>query len=336
MIRLAHPGLLWLFWLALIALGVAIYALKRRKIERELYAGNELLSKLAPDLSPGKILLKAILLVLALVFVIFSAVDPQIGTKVEEVKRQGVDIIVAVDVSASMMAEDIKPNRLLKAKHELSGFIDRLKGDRIGIIAFAGDAFTQCPLTTDYSAAKMFTDLLDTSLIPIQGTAIAEAINRSLKSFPLESKAQKVLVIITDGEDHEAEVDKAVASAKEAGVTIFTVGMGTPSGAPVPGPGGYLEDRTGSVVLTKLNEGLLTDMALETGGGYFRGTTGEDELDKIYKKIFGMEKSEISAKKYTAYEDRFQYFAFVALILLLAEILISERRGAWSKFFKLD
>jgi len=336
MLRLANSHLIWLFWLTPAALVLIIYAYKRRKIERELFAGSVLLHKIAPDLSNGKILFKGILLTLAVFFLNWTIVDPQIGTKLEEVKREGVDIMVAVDVSASMTAEDVAPNRLLKAKHELSSFIDKLKGDRIGIIAFAGTAFVQCPLTLDYSAAKMYADILDTSLIPVQGTALAEAISIAEKSFTGESKAQRVLVIMTDGEDHEAQVQEAVESAKQKGIVIYTVGMGSPSGAPIPGKSGYLQDRKGSVVLTRLNEGLLTEIALSSGGGYFRATTGENELEKIYHKIFGMEKAELSAKQYTAYEDRFQYFAGIALLLLLAEILISEKKGAWQKFFQID
>jgi Ca-activated chloride channel family protein len=297
------------------------------------------LKRLTPDISGGKILFKGLLLVGALFFLIITIVDPQIGTRIAEMKREGVDIMVAVDVSASMMAEDVKPSRLLKAKHELSSFIDRLKGDRIGIIAFAGAAFVQCPLTTDYGAAKMYTDLLDTSLVPVQGTALAEAINWAVKAFTedkSQNPSQKVLVLITDGEDHEKNVEKAIEAAKEKGMIIYSVGMGTPSGSPVPSRDGYMEDRSGAVVLSKLNEGLLSDIAIATSGAYFRGTTGEDELDKIYKKIFGLEKKEFSAKQYTDYEDRFQYFAGMALLLLILEMFVSEKRGAWIKFFKLE
>jgi len=336
MLRFAHPNLIWLFWLVLAVLALVIYAYKRRKIERAQFAGNMLLPKIAPDLSNGKILFKGILLTLTVFFLIWTIIDPQIGTRLEEVKREGVDIMVAVDVSVSMMAEDVAPNRLSKAKHELSGFIDRLKGDRIGLVAFAGAAFVQCPLTLDYSAAKMYADILDTSLIPVQGTALAEAIKLAEKSFSGESKAQKVLVIMTDGEDHEAQVEEAVEAAKQKGIVIYTVGMGSPAGSPIPGKTGYLQDRMGSVVLSKLNEGLLTEIALSSGGGYFRATTGENELEKIYNKIFGMDKTELAAKQFTAYEDRFQYFAAIALILLLIEMMVSEKKGAWQRFLKID
>lgn len=336
MIRLANPQYLWLLWLGLAALALVIYALRKRRLEREKFAGTELLTKLAPDLSRAKMLIKGLLLVSAVFLIVWTIADPQIGTRIEEVKREGVDIIVAVDVSNSMIAEDVAPNRLYKAKHVLSSFIDRLKGDRIGIIAFAGAAFVQCPLTLDYSAAKMYTDILDTALIPVQGTALSEAILMAEQGFVGQETSQKVLVILTDGEDHEAKVDAAVESAKQKGIVIYTVGMGSPGGAPIPGSGGYLQDRTGSVVLSKLNEGLLSDIALKTGGGYYRATTGENELDKIYEKIFGMDKTELSSKQFTDYEDRFQYFAALALLLLLLEIAVSERKGSWIKFFKID
>lgn len=336
LIRLANPQFLWLFWLIPAAVIFILYIARIRRRERTAFAGSVMLRRLLPDLSSGKIMLKGFLITAALFFIILTILDPQIGTRVEEVKREGVDIIVAVDVSASMMAEDVRPNRLMKAKHELDSFIKRLKGDRIGIVTFAGAAFVQCPLTLDYSAARMFTDVLDTSLIPVQGTALAEAIETAVDAFEGEARSQRALILITDGEDHEQKVMDAVEKAKAKGVTIFTVGMGTPGGAPVPSLKGYIQDRKGSVVLSRLNEGLLSEIALSTGGGYYRGTTGEDELDKIYRKIFGMEKTELSVKQFTDYEDRFQYFAAVALALLILEVFISEKRGAWSRFFKLD
>lgn len=336
MIRFANPQLLWLLWLTPLLLVVVIYGLRKRKIERESFAGKELLKEISPDISIGKIWLKAMLLVFAVFTLAWTLVDPQIGTRLEEVKREGVDIMVAVDVSNSMLAEDVAPNRLLKAKHELSGFIDRLKGDRIGIIAFAGKAFVQCPLTLDYSAAKMYADILDNSLIPVQGTALAEAINMAVKSFVGESASQRVLVVITDGEDHETKVQDAVASAKEKGIIIYAVGMGSPDGVPIPTKSGYLKDDKGTVVLTKMNEGLLSEIALQTGGGYYRATSGEKELDRIYEKIFGMEKAELSAKQFTGFEDRFQFLAVLTLLILLLEMLISEKKGAWQKFFQVD
>jgi len=336
LIRLAHPQLLWLFWLIPIVLFLLIVSFKLRSQDRRKFTNPDMLERLTPGLSNGKSWLKGIIILIALIFLVFAVVDPQIGTRMEEVKREGVDILVAVDVSASMMAEDIKPNRLMKTKHSINAFIDKLRGDRIGILAFAGAAFVQCPLTLDYSAAKMFTDILDTSLIPVQGTAVSEAIKTATASFVGEDKSQKVLVIITDGEDHEAKIDEALSEAKERGIVIYTIGMGSPGGAPIPSQRGYIQDKQGSVVLSRLNETLLTEIALETGGGYYRATSGGDELDKIYNKIFGMDKTELSSRQFTNYEDRFQYFAAAALLLLLMEVFISEKKGAWSKFFKLD
>ena len=336
MIKFDHPELLWLFWLSPAAFVFFLYVFKIRQKERHTFASESMISRLIPDLSRGKGWLKYILLTLAVLMLVFMVVNPKIGTRIEEVKREGVDIMIAVDVSASMMAEDIKPNRLLKTKHGINTLIEKLKGDRVGITAFAGAAYVQCPLTLDYSAAKMFTDILDTSLIPVQGTALAEAIQSAIGSFVGENTTQRVLIIITDGEDHEMKIDEAITSARENNVTIYTVGMGSPAGAPVPGPKGYFKDRSGSVVLSRLNESLLSEIALQTGGGYYRATPGEDELRKIYDKIFRMDKAEMSSKQFTDYEDRFQYFAGAALLLLLLEIIVSERRGAWSKFFKLD
>lgn len=327
---------MWLLWLIPLGLAFAIIADKARRRERQTFMDNPLMSSLVPDISGGKILFKRVLVITALLFLIIAAADPQVGTRIEEVKREGIDIIVAVDVSNSMSATDVKPSRLAKAKHELSTFIDKLRGDRIGLIAFAGAAFVQCPLTLDYGAAKLFADIMDTSLIPAQGTAIAEAIRLAARSYVGQDNSQRVLVLITDGEDHERKVMDAVEKAVEAGIIIYTLGMGSPGGAPIPGKKGYLQDRSGSVVLSKLNEGLLSEIALASGGAYYRGTTGEDELDNIYGKIYGMEKSELGSRQFTDYEDRFQYFAAVGFLLLLGEMFISEKRGFWAKFFKLD
>ncbi|MBC8204757.1 VWA domain-containing protein [bacterium] len=336
MIKFAHPIFLWFLITAPIGLMFIIITERIRRRERKAFIASHLLPRMVPDITDGKALLKKLLLLTGLIFLIIAAADPQIGTKLEEVKREGVDIMAAVDVSNSMMAEDVRPSRLVKAKHELSSFIDRLKGDRIGLIAFAGAAFVQCPLTLDYSAAQLFADVMDTSLIPVQGTAIAEAVNLAVRSYVGKEESRKVLVLITDGEDHEEKVKEAVDEAVKAGITIYTLGMGSPAGAPIPGRSGYLQDKSGSVVLSRLNESLLSDIALQSGGAYYRATTGEDELDKIYGKIFGMEKTELGSQKVTDYEDRFQYFAAVGFLLILSEIMISERRGFWAKFFKLD
>jgi Ca-activated chloride channel family protein len=258
--------------------------------------------------------------------------NPQIGTKLEEVTRQGVDIIIAVDVSKSMLAEDITPNRLEKAKHAIGRFLDLLEGDRIGLVAFAGMAHVQCPLTLDYSAAKLFLSVIDPALIPQPGTAIGEAIKSATKAFNAQERKHKVLILITDGEDHEADPLEATKEAGQQGVIIYTVGIGSPQGVPIPEYNqagsqiGFKKDRQGSVVTTKLDIYTLQKIAFETGGKYYLASSSESELDEIYDEITSLEKKELVSKQFSQYEDRFQIFLAIGFLLLVAEILIPERR----------
>jgi len=290
--------------------------------------GNlEILKKLSRNTSRGRQVAKISLILGALFFFILALARPQIGSKIEQVKREGVDVIVAMDVSKSMLARDIAPSRLDKAKHEVENFIDRLRGDRIGLIAFAGDAFVQCPLTLDYGAAKIFLDILSPDLIPTPGTAIGKAIGKAIEAFDQQERKHKVLVLITDGEDHGEDAMKYAEEAERQGIVIYTVGIGSPEGQPIPETetGGFKKDRSGQVVISKLDEFTLEKIALQTNGKYYRATSGEDELDKIYAEIAGMEKKELGSFQFSQFEDRFQYFLAIGLILLLIEFLLPER-----------
>ena len=249
-----------------------------------------------------------------------------------EVKREGIDLIIAVDVSNSMQAEDIQPNRLERTKRGIEKLIDQLKGDRIGMVVFAGKAFVQLPLTTDYAAAKLFTSHLGTELINEQGTAIGAALELSMESFDSESETSKAIIVVTDGENHE---DNAIEIAQEAvnqGIKIYTIGMGSAEGAPIPiySSGrqiGYKKDRDGTTVVTRLNEKMLTELA-EIGNGIFiRANSGNAGLKKILDSIEGMNKKEIESKIFSEYEDRYQYFISIALLLLIMEILLPEKRS---------
>ncbi len=277
-------------------------------------------------------MLKAALLILCLFFITVALARPQIGTKIEEVKREGVDILVAVDVSLSMNAQDIQPSRLEKAKHEVASLLKRLRGDRIGIIAFAGDAFLQCPLTLDYGAARMFMDALEPGIIPDPGTAIDRALELALRSFENRERKYKVLILITDGEHHGGDLKPLIDQAEREGVVIYTVGIGSPEGVPIPiydeygRQIGFKKDRSGKVVTSKLDELTLEKIALQTGGKYYRASGSEQELDKIYDEISKMEKKELGSVKYTQFEERFQYFLFLAMLCLVIEMLIPERR----------
>jgi len=293
----------------------------------------ELLKKLTQNTSRSRQITKIISILASLLFMIYAAAQPQIGTKLEEVKREGIDVLVAMDVSVSMLAQDIPPSRLEKAKHEVESFIDRLRGDRIGLIAFAGDAFVQCPLTLDYGAAKIFLDIMDPSLIPTPGTAIGKAISKAIETFDQKERKHKVLVLITDGEDHQGDVISFAEEAERQGIIIYSVGIGSAKGEPIPVESGqssgksFKKDKKGEVVITKLDELSLEKIALQTGGKYYRASSGEEELEKIYDEIMKMEKKELGSLQFSQFEDRFQYLVVFALLLLALEIFLPERKA---------
>ncbi len=334
MIRFAHTDYLYaLFVLPALALLFVWVLLGARRRFRALGA-PALLGRLTPMYSRVKKPLKFALLAAALAAVIVALANPQIGTKMEEVKRAGVDIIIALDVSNSMKAEDIKPNRLEAAKQEISRMLDKLQNDRIALIVFGGDSYMQLPLTTDYPAARLILGTIDVDAVPVPGTAIGSAIKLAMKSFVAGETKHKVIVLITDGENHE---DDAIAAAKEAheeGVVVHTIGMGLREGGPIPVYQddrlvGYKKDENGSTIVTRLDEQALTQIAEAGGGTFIRASNEKGELDQVLKEIEGMEKKEFGAKVFTDYEDRFQYLLAVALVLLTAEFFLSERRNRW-------
>jgi Ca-activated chloride channel family protein len=290
-LKFQYPMLLHGLWGVILL--IVFFALMMRHKENLLrrFGHLDMIKKMMPGFSRARVIWKAALFILAYIFLIIAMADPQIGQTVEEVKREGVDIIVALDVSMSMMAEDISPNRLEKAKYEVSKLIDILEGDRIGLVAFAGMAHVQCPLTLDYSAAKLFLRLMDVNLIPQPGTAIGDAIREATKAFNQKERKHKVLILITDGEDHESKPIEAADEAAAEGIKIFTIGLGSPQGVPIPlydkygNPAGFKKDRDGNVVTTKLDVTTLQTIAFNTGGEYYISTAGETELKKIYEKI---------------------------------------------------
>jgi Ca-activated chloride channel family protein len=331
-LKFENPLVLHLLWGAFFLLFFFI-AVVRYKIKLMHRFGNpEILEKLVANFSPALRNLKITLIILAYISLIIALANPQIGTKTEEVKREGIDVMVALDVSTSMLAEDIKPNRLEKAKHEVSKLIELLEGDRIGIVAFSGMAHVQCPLTLDYSAARLFLSIIDTDLIPQPGTAIGEAIRTALKAFNREERKHKVLIIITDGEDHESKPMEAAEEAEQEGIIIYTVGIGSPQGVPIPiydrsgYQSGFKKDRSGSVVTTKLDVTTLQKIAYQTGGKYYLASSGEAELEEIYNEIAALEKKELVSRQFSQYEDRFQIFLLIGFVLLLLEFFIPERR----------
>ena len=325
----------YLFALFLIPLLILFFVWVRHSKKKALqrFGNLQLMEKLMLSNSPRRQTWKTVLLLSALFFFLVALARPQIGTRLEEVKRKGVDIFVAIDISKSMLAEDIKPNRLTKAKHEVASLVERLKGDRIGLIAFAGEAFVQCPLTLDYGALKMFLDIMEPGLIPIPGTALGKAIEKAIGSFLETERKHKVLLIITDGEDTVEDPLKMAELAEKEGIVIYTVGIGSPQGVPIhmyDNSGkhtGFKKDRQGNVVTTKLEQLTLEKIALQTNGKYYNATPAEMELGKIYDEIDKMEKKELASRIFSQYEDRFQYFLSIGLILLIIDILLPERKN---------
>lgn len=339
MFRFANPEYLIALWLipALIVLFVLFNRNRKRLLEK--FADKDIHKFIMYSYSGAKSKFKfaLILVVLSLLIVAFS--NPQVGTKMQEVKQTGIDVYILLDVSRSMAAEDIKPNRLEKAKYQISNLIQKLRGDRIGLIVFSGDAYIQFPLTTDYSAANLFLSAVDFNSVPQPGTAIASAINMAVQSFD-SAATDKAIILITDGEDHEGDIDAAVDEATELEIKIYTIGLGSPDGLPIPvydnrgKQVGFKQDNNGQTVLTRLNENILREIADNGNGKYYRGNNYEDYLDKIYSDLSTLEQAEFGVKKVTDYEDRFYYFLIPAIILLIIELFISDKRSPF--FTKLN
>lgn len=334
MFRWAHPEHLYAL-LALPLLALLFIVVRRKRKNKLLQLGDKILvEQLMKETSERKPLARMLLSLSAIGFLIIAWANPQIGSRLEEVKRQGVDVIIALDVSNSMKARDLQPNRLERAKQIISRLIDRLENDRIGLVVFAGQAYVQLPITTDYAAAKLFLNTIDTDLIPTQGTAIGAAIRLATESFTEKDKKHKVLIVITDGENHEDDAREATREAVATGVVIHTIGMGSPEGTPIPASRNgnaqdFLKDNDGNTVLTKLDEIGLEKIAAEGKGKYIHSTAGDDGLQVLLDQIGRMDKKAFGTKQYTDYEDRFQYFLAIALLLLLTDLVIGERKSPW-------
>lgn len=334
MFRFAHPEYLYLF--AFLPVFIICYWMMKRWKRKALkrFGDTVMIRKLFPDVSISRPGIKFSLLALAYVFLIAAVCGPLIGSKLEEVKRKGADIVIALDVSNSMKAEDIKPNRLERSKQAISRLIDKLQGDRIGLVVFAGDAYMQLPITTDYGAAKLFLSTIEPDMIPRQGTAIGAAIEMASSAFTDSSRKHSAVVIITDGENHEDDAVEAAKTVAEQGVKIYTIGMGSPEGAPIPifNNGtrvGFRQDNNGQTVLTKLNAIALQEIAEVGKGKFVRASNSDDGLDVILKEINALDKKEFQAKMFTDYENQFQYFLAAALVLFLLEFMLGEKKSKW-------
>lgn len=330
--RFAEP-LNFLLLVFVLLLGIFVFwTLARKKRLLNMFGDLPLIMKNAPYISFVRQRTKVILLLLGLVFVSIALARLQFGTHLELLKREGLDIVVALDVSNSMLVRDMKPDRLTKAKQEILGIIDRLKGDRIGLVAFAGEAFTQCPLTLDYASARFLLGAMDPTSVSVQGTSIKNAIEKATEMYDTETKKHKVLLLLTDGEDHEKGAIEAAEQARKDGIKIYTVGIGDPNGEPIPivdrnnKQVGFRKDENGEVIISQLDEVTLQKMALATGGKYYHATAGEIELDRIFDEISQLEKKELEGTLVTRYDDRFQWPLLIALFLIVGEFFLSERK----------
>jgi Ca-activated chloride channel family protein len=336
MFNFEHNEYLLILSILPVLLGLYLLYHLRRNMGIRKVGNPELIATLMPDYSKFRNNLKFILLLLAVMLIIIAVAGPRFGSKLSEVKHEGIDIIIALDVSNSMLAEDIKPNRLERAKQELSRLLDRLENDRIGLIVFAGDAYTQIPITNDYLSAKMFLSGITTEMVSRQGTAIGPAIELALRSFNPQSKAGRAIVIISDGEDHEGDVTGACKKAADKGIKIFTIGMGMGQGVRIPANNGpnnrdFRRDRDGNFVVTKLNEQMLMEIASAGGGKYYRASMPDMGLNSMLALLNKLNKVETESRVYTEFEEQFPGVIWLALGLLLLELVILERKNKWLK-----
>ena len=329
--RFANPDYLYLLLLLPVLILLWVLNNIRRKRALKKLGEQTLIEKLLPELSGIRPGIKFFLVLLSLAAVIIILSRPQFGSKLEEVKKQGVEVIIALDVSNSMLARDIQPDRLTRAKQALTRLIDNLDNDKIGLIVFAGDAYTQIPITTDYISAKMFLSAISPAMVPKQGTAIGSAIDLGMRSFSPGEGKSKAMIIITDGENHEDDPVSKAREASEAGIVIHTIGIGSHEGVPVPIVSGgkidYLKDVDGNSVITKLDEDILRKIALTAQGSYVRASNSNIGLEEIYGEIRKMKTQEMESTMYTEYNDQFQIFAIIAIFLLAFDFIIMDRKN---------
>ncbi|MFK8298530.1 VWA domain-containing protein [Capnocytophaga cynodegmi] len=339
MVHIDEKIYLWFIPIIAFMFLVFVFSQIRKRRKQKHFADEGLLKRLAPNRSRFKPWLKFSFLAVIIVLLCIALANPKIGTKIETVKREGVDVVFAIDVSKSMLAEDVAPNRLEKAKRLVFETMSQLKGDRIGIVAYAASAYPQLPLTTDHSAAKMFLQSMNTDMLSSQGTAIQEAIRMGSNYFDENLPTSRILVIISDGEDHEMGATEIATEALNQGITIYTVGVGSQKGAPIPIKEGntqtYKRDRNGEVVITHLNRELLEQIAQNAGGKYINGDNTKEAVEEIVKILDGTEKSEFETQKFVDYKDQFQWFLAGALLLLVLDFFIFERKTLWVKKLNL-
>ena len=319
----------YLFLLLLIPFFFLIQALvlrlRRRRIRK--FGDEKLVAQLMPSYAKAKVWVRLTLFSLGFFFFVIGLSRPQIGAKLKEHETKGAEIMIALDVSNSMLAEDYSPNRLERAKLAISRLVDKLRDDRIGLIVFAGNSFVQLPITTDYVSAKMFMNSISTESVPVQGTAIGEAINTAMRSFSSQSEKSRAIIVITDGENHEDDPIAAAKQAADMGVRVFTIGVGSPEGKPIPMDGELLKDKDGNIVVTRLDEKVLQEVAQAGNGLYVRAGNSEFGLNPIIEDIRRMEDEKYSSIVFEEYDEQFMYFLAIALFFFVIEMLVGDRRS---------
>lgn len=330
MFRFANIEMLW--WLITIPVFVIAYIIITKRKQRQLmeFGDPELIAQLMPDASKSRPIVKFTLLIVALALLIVAAARPQYGQQEKTVKRQGIEVMVALDISNSMLAEDVAPNRLDRAKQMLSKMIDNMTDDKVGLVVFAGEAFTQLPITCDYVSAKMFLNTISPKLIPTQGTAIGAALQTAIRSFgSQESDAGRAIILITDGENHEDDATAVAKQAQELGIQVFVIGIGKPEGSPIPVPGtnDYIKDRSGQVVVSRLNEEMCKEIAQAGKGAYVRCDNTNTAMRALQQELDRIATTDLETTVYADYNEQYQSFLLIALLLLVIDCFILMRQN---------
>lgn len=336
MFRFENPAFLYLLIIIPVIIVMRLLEMRKRKLKLKKFGDLSLLKQLMPDVSSSRKSLKFWLMVAALALLIVMLARPQMGSKISQEKRKGIEVIISLDISNSMRAEDVVPSRLDKSKMLVENMVDNFTNDKVGLVVFAGDAFIQLPITSDYVSAKMFLQNTDPSLIATQGTDLAGAIELSSKSFTQQDKVGRAILIITDGEDHEGGAIEAAEKARKNGIRVFVLGVGSTKGSPVPdGNGGYMKDNSGQEVISALNEEMCKQVAQAGGGAYIHVDNTSLAQRQLNDELTKLQKGDISSVVYSEYDEQFQAVGILVLILLVIEMLILERKNPFFKKIKL-
>ena len=327
MIHFAYAQYLLLIFLIPVFFIVQAVLLRIRRNRLRKFGDEKLVSQMMPSYSKSKVWVRLVLFSIGFFFFVIGLSRPQIGARLKEQEIKGAEIIIAIDVSNSMLAEDYSPNRLERAKLAVSRLVDKLRDDRIGLVIFAGTSFVQLPVTTDYVSAKMFLNSIDTGSIPIQGTALGDAITTCIRSFSEQSDKSRAIILITDGENHEDDPVAAAKQAAEMGIKVFTIGVGSPEGKPIPMNGELLKDKDGEIVVSRLDEAVLQEIAAEGNGAYVRAGNSEFGLNPIIDDLRKLEDEKYSSVVFEEYDEQFMYFLAIALVFFVLEMLVGDRRS---------